>query len=67
MVEGQFAAHVVVDQGLVGQGAERVGLDLVEGDDLVGGIAFEVKDMGRVGFGGGEVWQADLVEVVVVH
>ena len=57
----------VVDQRIVGEGAQRIGLDLVEGNDLIRRVAFEIKDIRRVGFSGCEVWKLDLVKAVVVH
>ena len=67
MIELQLAAHVVVDQRLVSQRTQRINLHLVECNNLVRGIASEIKHMRRVGLGYCQVGQADLIEGVIVH
>jgi len=68
MVEIGGSAHEIVDHRQIGAlGLEDVVLHLVEGGDLVGGIATEVQIMGRGGFADEEIGQLDLVEAVIFH
>ena len=68
MVERDEAAHEVVRDRHAGRmRADNIGLEPVEGDDLVRRITLEVHHMRRVRFGHGEVRQADLLEGTVLH
>ena len=68
MVEIGDPAHEVVDHWKVrASSLKDIELYLVEGGDLVGGIAAKVKRMGRRRLGDQEVRQLNLVEPVVFH
>ena len=68
MIECRHPRHVVRgDRHVRRDRSQDVGLHLVEGDDLVGGIAAEIEPVRRARLRRRQVRQLDLVEVAIFH